>query len=90
MNLLLDTHIWIWSKSDPKHLGKRAAKELKSRSNDLLMNLRNELRKEQQLEHIEGKLTFLLIVFDRDNEKKRLRSSCKIRGKGVVRLAAKC
>ncbi len=38
MNLLLDTHIWIWSKSDPKRLGKRVAAELSKSSNDLWLS----------------------------------------------------
>lgn len=38
MNLLLDTHIWIWSKSDPGRLGKRAAEELSNRSNELWLS----------------------------------------------------
>lgn len=38
MNLLLDTHIWIWSKLDPKRLGKRAAKELSTGSNELWLS----------------------------------------------------
>ena len=38
MNLLLDTHIWIWSKSDPKRLGKRAAQELSNSTNDLWLS----------------------------------------------------
>ena len=35
MNLLLDTHIWIWAKSDPVRIGKRVAHELSNRSNEL-------------------------------------------------------
>lgn len=38
MNLLLDTHIWIWSKSDPKRLGKRVAAELSKGSNELWLS----------------------------------------------------
>lgn len=38
MNLLLDTHIWIWSKLDPKRLGKRAARELSSDGNELWLS----------------------------------------------------
>lgn len=38
MNLLLDTHIWIWSKLDPKRLGKRAAQELSNSTNDLWLS----------------------------------------------------
>lgn len=38
MNLLLDTHIWIWSKSDPKRIGKRAAHELSNAANDLWLS----------------------------------------------------
>ena len=38
MNLLLDTHIWIWSKSDPKRLGKRAAAALSNSTNELWLS----------------------------------------------------
>ena len=38
MNLLLDTHIWIWAKLDPKRLGKRAAEELSKGSNELWLS----------------------------------------------------
>ena len=38
MNLLLDTHIWIWSKLDPEQIGKHAAKELSSRDNQLWLS----------------------------------------------------
>ena len=38
MNLLLDTHIWIWSKADPKRLGKRVARELSNSSNELWLS----------------------------------------------------
>ena len=38
MNLLLDTHIWIWSKLDPKRIGKRAAEELSNASNELWLS----------------------------------------------------
>jgi PIN domain nuclease of toxin-antitoxin system len=38
LNLLLDTHIWIWSKSDPKRIGERAAKELSSEINALWLS----------------------------------------------------
>jgi PIN domain nuclease of toxin-antitoxin system len=38
LNLLLDTHIWIWSKLDPKRLGRRAAEELSTRSNELWLS----------------------------------------------------
>ena len=38
MNLLLDTHIWIWSKLDPKRIGKRAARELSNNDNDLWLS----------------------------------------------------
>jgi PIN domain nuclease of toxin-antitoxin system len=35
LNLLLDTHIWIWAKSDPVRIGKRVAHELSNRNNSL-------------------------------------------------------
>ena len=38
MNLLLDTHIWIWSKADPNRLGRRAAQELSNASNELWLS----------------------------------------------------
>jgi PIN domain nuclease of toxin-antitoxin system len=38
LNLLLDTHIWIWSKSDPGRIGTRAARELSNPSNDLWLS----------------------------------------------------
>ena len=38
MNLLLDTHIWIWAKLDPKRLGKRVARELSSDANQLWLS----------------------------------------------------
>ena len=38
MNLLLDTHIWIWSKLDPMRIGKRAAHELSTPSNELWLS----------------------------------------------------
>lgn len=38
MNLLLDTHIWIWSKLEPKRLGKRVTQELSSSVNDLWLS----------------------------------------------------
>jgi PIN domain nuclease of toxin-antitoxin system len=38
LNLLLDTHIWIWSKSDPGRIGKRAARELSSSDNELWLS----------------------------------------------------
>jgi PIN domain nuclease of toxin-antitoxin system len=38
LNLLLDTHIWIWSKSDPKRLGKRAAAALSNSTNELWLS----------------------------------------------------
>lgn len=38
MNLLLDTHIWIWSKSDPGRIGKQAAQELSNSRNELWLS----------------------------------------------------
>lgn len=38
MNLLLDTHIWIWSKLDPNRIGKRAARELSNNGNELWLS----------------------------------------------------
>ncbi len=38
MNLLLDTHIWIWSKAAPNRIGKRLAEELSKASNRLWLS----------------------------------------------------
>lgn len=38
MKLLLDTHIWLWSKSDPSRLGKRAAEALSNAGNELWLS----------------------------------------------------
>ena len=38
MNLLLDTHVWIWTASDPARIGRRAAKELTSPENELWLS----------------------------------------------------
>ena len=38
MNLLLDTHIWIWAKSDPARIGERAAQELSKVNNELWLS----------------------------------------------------
>lgn len=38
MNLLLDTHIWIWSQLDPARIGKRAATVLSSGDNELWLS----------------------------------------------------
>lgn len=38
MKLLLDTHIWLWSKSDPSRLGKGAAEALSSTANELWLS----------------------------------------------------
>jgi PIN domain nuclease of toxin-antitoxin system len=38
LNLLLDTHIWIWSKVDPKRIGKRASEELSKGGNNLWLS----------------------------------------------------
>ena len=38
MNLLLDTHIWIWSKSEPERIGRRAAKELSNDANEIWLS----------------------------------------------------
>ena len=38
MNLLLDTHIWIWSKIEPNRLGKRVRAELSSAGNELWLS----------------------------------------------------
>jgi PIN domain nuclease of toxin-antitoxin system len=38
LNLLLDTHIWIWSKLEPARLGKRARAELSESDNELWLS----------------------------------------------------
>lgn len=38
MRLLLDTHIWIWSKLEPKRLGRRTLAELSDTSNELWLS----------------------------------------------------
>jgi PIN domain nuclease of toxin-antitoxin system len=38
LNLLLDTHIWIWSQLDPARIGKRVARELSSEANELWLS----------------------------------------------------
>lgn len=38
MNLLLDTHIWLWSLLDPERLGPRAARALASAANTLWLS----------------------------------------------------
>ena len=38
MKLLLDTHIWLWSKSDPSRLGRRAAEALSTSANELWLS----------------------------------------------------
>jgi PIN domain nuclease of toxin-antitoxin system len=38
LNLLLDTHIWIWSKLEPKRLGRRVTSELSNTKNDLWLS----------------------------------------------------
>ena len=35
MNLLLDTHIWIWSQLEPAKIGKHVASELNAGTNEL-------------------------------------------------------
>jgi PIN domain nuclease of toxin-antitoxin system len=38
LNLLLDTHIWIWSKGDPARLSKRVEAELSNPVNELWLS----------------------------------------------------
>jgi PIN domain nuclease of toxin-antitoxin system len=38
LKLLLDTHIWLWSKSDPSRLGKRTAEALSTAANELWLS----------------------------------------------------
>lgn len=38
MNLLLDTHIWLWSLVEPHRLSRRVARELDNRENQLWLS----------------------------------------------------
>jgi len=38
LKLLLDTHIWLWSLSEPKRLGRRIQRELKDGHNELWLS----------------------------------------------------
>jgi len=38
MKLLLDTHIWLWSVTNPKRIPRRAARELESPKNELWLS----------------------------------------------------
>ena len=38
MKLLLDTHIWLWSRRDPKLLGRRVLAELENEANELWLS----------------------------------------------------
>ena len=38
MNLLLDTHIWIWSQLEPARVGKHVARELSATGNELWLS----------------------------------------------------
>jgi len=38
MNLLLDTHIWLWSLAEPKRLAPRVARELNNPQNQLWLS----------------------------------------------------
>jgi PIN domain nuclease of toxin-antitoxin system len=38
LRLLLDTHIWLWTLSDPKRLGRRVAQQLKDEANELWLS----------------------------------------------------
>ena len=38
MRLLLDTHIWLWTLSDPKRLGRRILNQLKNEANELWLS----------------------------------------------------
>jgi PIN domain nuclease of toxin-antitoxin system len=38
MNLLLDTHIWLWSVLEPERLSRRVAKEIQDVSNELWLS----------------------------------------------------
>ena len=38
MRLLLDTHIWLWTLSDPKRIGRRVLQQLKEEANELWLS----------------------------------------------------
>lgn len=38
MRLLLDTHIWLWSLSEPKRIGRRLLVQLKDQDNELWLS----------------------------------------------------
>ena len=38
MRLLLDTHIWLWSLSEPRRLGRRVLVQLKDQNNELWLS----------------------------------------------------
>ncbi|MGO9402287.1 MAG: type II toxin-antitoxin system VapC family toxin [Terriglobales bacterium] len=38
MRLLLDTHIWLWTLSDPRRLGRRVVQQLKDEANELWLS----------------------------------------------------
>ena len=38
MKLLLDTHIWLWSLSEPEKVGKRALRELRNPENEVWLS----------------------------------------------------
>ena len=38
MNLLLDTHVWIWSQLEPARIGKHLARELSASGNELWLS----------------------------------------------------
>jgi PIN domain nuclease of toxin-antitoxin system len=38
LKLLLDTHVWLWSLSDPARLGKRVLRELSDPTNELWLS----------------------------------------------------
>jgi PIN domain nuclease of toxin-antitoxin system len=38
LRLLLDTHIWLWSLSDPRRIGRRALAQIRDRDNELWLS----------------------------------------------------
>lgn len=38
MNLLLDTHIWLWTLSDPKRIAKRVLEQLENQNNEIWLS----------------------------------------------------
>ena len=38
MNLLLDTHIWLWTLSDPRRIGRRVLDQIENQNNEIWLS----------------------------------------------------